>query len=252
MKQKKQLRTLFFDLETSPMLAWVWSCGKTRINPGQLKKGSRVDIICVCWKWAHESKVHSLDWGFHKQNSRALIEKFTRVVESADLVIAQNGDAFDIKHMNTQRLLHNLPPISWPTSEDTLKQLRKYFKFPSNSLDYVAKTLYGTGKLPMGLEYWTDVVDKRSPKALAHMIKYCKKDVRLLEQVFNKIKPYCKPKAALDSKACPRCNTNHVSYWGWYISLANRVRRCKCQECGHVFLSRQRYPNSAEDPIIEG
>jgi DNA polymerase elongation subunit (family B) len=60
----------------------------------------------VCWKWAGKKEVKSLNWGIKKQNSAKMIAAFTKEIEKADIVVAHNGDHFDVKHINTQRLLH--------------------------------------------------------------------------------------------------------------------------------------------------
>lgn len=168
------LKVLFYDCETSPFRAWLWRVGsKISVGHDQIVDGDRTDVICVAWKWLGESKVHSLNWGLKAQDSSTLIKEFTKVVESADLVIGHNGDAFDTKQINTQRLLHNQPPIAWPTSDDTLKQMRKHFAFPSFKLDYLAKTLAGAGKSPMAFRDWIDIVQYKKAKKLKKMIKYC-------------------------------------------------------------------------------
>jgi len=173
MAKQRKPRILFFDIETSPILAYIWRPGsKISVSHNQVKKGQKTDIICICYKWAHEKKIHSLDWDIKKQNSAKMIDEFTKIVESADLVIGHNGDRFDIKHVNTQRLLHGQAPIMWPTSEDTLKQFRRIFALPSYRLDFLAKLLVGAGKDPMSFQDWIDIVEHKSPKALKKMINF--------------------------------------------------------------------------------
>jgi hypothetical protein len=243
----KKPRVLFWDVETSPILAWIWRPGrKVFISHEQIKKGQVTDIITICWKWLGERELHSLDWDIKKQDSSKMIEEFTKVIESADLIVAQNGDAFDMKQLNTQRLLHGQGPISWPTSEDTLKQLRKYFAFPSFKLDYIAKALTGAGKAPMGWQDWVDIVENKNSKALDKMIRYCKRDVVKLEQVFKKISKFCAPKVNMSivtrnaQDGCPRCGVEHIQSKGIRVTLAGRYRQFQCMKCRHQFRSRNR------------
>lgn len=235
----KKLRVLFFDVETSPVLAWIWRVGPNQhISHENIKRGQKFDIITICYKWLGEKQVHSLDWGLREQNSEKMVEAFSRVVASADVVIGHNGDRFDIKQVNTQRLLHGRPPIAWPTSEDTLKQFRKHFYFASNKLDYLAKTLVGAGKDPMSLQDWVDVVENKSAKALKKMIKYCKKDVVRLEQIYQKAAPFMTPRAnravATDG-VCPSCGGKKTHKRGSVVLRSGRYERLQCQACGHVF-----------------
>jgi DNA polymerase elongation subunit (family B)/predicted RNA-binding Zn-ribbon protein involved in translation (DUF1610 family) len=239
---QKKLKILFFDVETCPVLAWIWRTGyKLSISHDQIKKGQRFNIICICWKWYKEKEVFSLDWGIHKQNSTKMIQAFTKEIEKADVVVAHNGDRFDIKQINTQRLLNHQAPIAWPTSEDTLKQVKKYFAFPSYKLDYLAKVLGSTGKDQMCFQDWIDIVEGKKEPALAKMIKYCKKDVILLEKVFKSVEPFAKPKLnagvamGTGRYACPRCGSTKSRSNGRHITMTNQYQKRLCVECGHVF-----------------
>ncbi|TAL62082.1 MAG: hypothetical protein EPN88_13775 [Bacteroidetes bacterium] len=238
----EDIKILFFDVETCPVLAWVWRTGnKISISHDQIKKGQRFNIICICWKWSGQKEVKSLDWGIKKQDSTKMIEEFTKEIEKADLVIAHNGDRFDIKQINTQRLLNNQGPIAWPTSEDTLKQFRKYFAFPSYKLDYLSKVLGSVGKDKMHFQDWVDIVEGKKKIALDKMIKYCKQDVLILEKVFNQTKVFFKPKVnagiAIGNgiKSCPRCGSEKSISKGRQILMARQYQKRRCLSCGHYF-----------------
>jgi predicted RNA-binding Zn-ribbon protein involved in translation (DUF1610 family) len=168
-----------------------------------------------------------------------MVKKFAEIVSEADVVIAQNGDQFDIKQLNTQRLLHGQGPIKWPTSEDTLKMLRKNFYLPAYGLDYAAKLLTGAGKDRMEFQDWIDIVEDKDPKALAKMIKYCKRDVKKLQEVWEKIRPYCEPKAhrgiitGQGRDSCPNCGSTHYVRNGYKISRVGKYQMYQCRNCGY-------------------
>ncbi len=210
------MKVLFYDIETSPLKVWTFSIGsKVSIPYSAIVKGSKQDIICVSWKWGHESTVHSMDWGFKKQDSSKLVKKLTQEMEKADLIIGHNADKFDWRHLNTQRMLHKLPSIDWSIrSEDTLKQLRKHFYLPSYRLDYIASLLEVGSKNSMCFQDWIDIVERRDESKLRKMVKYCSKDVLLLQSVYTKLKPYMKPKleyAVLGGGyVCPVCGSGKV------------------------------------------
>lgn len=246
----KKPKVLFYDIETKPMEAYVWRTGSNMtITHSQLKKGSKIDIICICYKFEGEREIHSLDWGIRKQDSAKMIEEFTKVIESADVVIGHNGDRFDMKHINTQRLLHGQKPIAWPTSEDTLKMFRKHFNFPSNRLDFLSKTLIGAGKDPMQFQDWIDIVEKKDPKAMAKMIKYCKKDVRRLEQVYQLAKPFFQPKAhrgiilGNGRNSCPSCGSRELRKNGTVVRKTGRYQTYQCKNCGSVTKDTRKLPH---------
>ena len=238
----KKPKILYYDIETSPILAWVWGIGpKVRIGHEQIFEHSPFGIICVCYKWSGERKIHSIDWGLRKQDTEGLIKEFDEVYKQADIAIGHNGDNFDCKLVNTHRLLNDLPPIDWIQSEDTLKQVRKHFRLPSNKLDYLSHVLLGEGKAPMGFQDWIDVVYHKKKSALNKMVKYCKRDVALLEKVEQIISPYVQHNvhkgiiAHGDRDSCPACASDRFIGWGTYVSKVGKYQRYKCKSCGHIF-----------------
>lgn len=235
-------KVLLFDVETKPVKFWGWRTGKQYVNHSNIVEGEKFDIICICYKFAGEKRIHALDWDVDKQDSREMIEAFGDVVKQADVVIGQNSDRFDIPQVNTQRLMHDLPPIHWPTSEDTLKMLRKKFYLTSFSLDYVSKLLFKGGKDAMCFQDWVDIVDKKDPKALKKMIKYCKKDVQLLEDVWQKCYKYLDNNAhrgvlrGLDPKlSCGKCGDMDIERWGFSYKKSGKYQKYHCKGCGHVW-----------------
>jgi len=232
-------KILFFDIETTPVKAWIWRTGQQYVNHKMICEGEQFDIICICWKWLGQREVHALDWGLRKQDSSKMISKFAKEVEKADIVIGQNSDHFDIKQVNTQRLLHRQPPIAWPTAEDTRKMVRSKFYVTSSSLAYLGRMLKQGSKDRMEFEDWVDIIDRYDAKALKKMIKYCKQDVRLTESVWKEIAPYCKPKANRSlmlnghRNGCPRCGSENRKKWGRVPLNSGIYQRFACGDCGY-------------------
>lgn len=242
----KKPRILLFDIETSPALAWVWRSGKQYIDYSQLKTESKFDIICICYKWADENKIYSLDWDYDKQDSSEMLRQFGHILESADLVIGQNCDKFDIRHINTQRLLRGLDPLNWPTTEDTLKQLRKYFYLPSYKLDYVGKLLVGGGKDKMHFQDWINIVERKDKSSFTKLIKYCKNDVMVLFKVWQTISKFCKPKVHMGiivgegRDSCPRCGSGEFWADGFRYTRTGKFQSYECMKCGTKWQDSRR------------
>jgi hypothetical protein len=238
--KKVNPRVLFWDCETKPVKFWAWRTGKQYLGHNQIVDGEKFNIICICYKWLGSREIHSLTWN-KRQDSASMIKKFTKILESADVAIAQNGDKYDVKQLNTQRLLHRQPPIAWPTTEDTRKMIRKHFYVTSSSLEYMSKLLTGSGKERMEFRDWLDIVEKRCPKALAKMVSYCKTDVRKLEEVWKRLQPYTPPRAhrgiMLYNKreGCPSCGAQHVTKYGTQITSTARLQKWRCQKCAYIF-----------------
>ena len=235
----KNFKRLYFDIEVSPNLGFFW-------NPGQkisIDHNSIVQeraIICICWKWEHEKKVHSLEW--NKGNDKKLLQDFMKVIAEADEVIGHNGDNYDIKWLRTRCLIHRIPSFPKYQSLDTLKQSRKYFKFNSNRLDYISKVTGGTGKSKTEYSWWKKIVLENDSLSMSKMVKYCKKDVIELERIHQVFKPYTEPKTHVGvhrggSKIdCPECSSTKTQSRGyWITSTGNKRNKCQCTDCGTWF-----------------
>jgi DNA polymerase elongation subunit (family B) len=230
---KRKPRILFFDIETSPVRAWTFSLGKQHIGHSQIVEGDRIDIICITYCW-ETGPAYSIDWGFEEQDSSKVIMEFDKVVKEADIIIGQNSDSFDVKHINTQRMLHKLPPMpDWADcTDDTLKQMKRFFKFPTNRLDYVSELLGFGGKVNMCMQDWINIVEKRDERALDKMIRYGKKDVVDTRKIFNRIKPYIKPKFNMatfyQENVCVHCGSDRIKKNGTRISGKTKYQFFYC------------------------
>jgi uncharacterized protein YprB with RNaseH-like and TPR domain len=187
-EKNRPKRRLFFDIETSPNVVFSWRIGY-KINLSHDNIINERAVICVCWKWEGEEKVHSLQWD--KGCDKDLLSKFSKIIDSADEVIGQNSDKFDIKWLRTRAIYHNIPISPKFNSIDTLKMARTGFNFNSNKLDYMGKFLGVGGKNQTGYDLWKDIILSNSKQAMLTMIEYCKVDVIRLEGVYHKLQPYC-------------------------------------------------------------
>lgn len=222
-------KILYYDIETTPMRVWTFRLGKQHVNHKQIVDGDKVDIICITYCW-DKGPAMELNWNYNKQDSSKMIKAFDKIVKEADITIGQNSDNFDVKHINTQRLLHKLPPFpEWADcTDDTLKQLRRHFKFPSSSLDYISSVLGFGGKVKMCMQDWIDIVEKNKNglKSFNKMIKYGKKDVVDTRKVFKVLKPYIKPKFNMatftQTFCCTNCGSKDIRKKR--ISIAGKTR----------------------------
>lgn len=179
-------RILIYDIETSPNLGWFWTAGYNQdITADQILKERA--IICVSYKWLGEDQVYNIAWD-KDQNDKFLVEQFIEVLNEADLIVAHNGDRFDLKWLRTRALIHGLPMLPKYNQFDTLKIARSKLKLNSNRLDYISKILGFTGKKKTSPGLWKRVCFENNREALVEMLDYCDEDVRQLENVFNQLK----------------------------------------------------------------
>ncbi len=234
---KKKFKRLYFDIETSPNLVHSWRVGyDININHDNIVKERA--IICICYKWEHERSVKFLTWD--KGCDKKMLEKFIKIMNAADEVCGHNGDKFDIKWVRTRCIYHNIPAFPDYKSIDTLKLSRKGFNFNSNKLDYIAQFLGIGRKLKTGgYDLWKTIVLNNDSKALTKMVKYCKKDVLLLEQVFKRLSNYTYSKTHVgvlmgnDKDSCPSCGSEHTKLSNHRVTAKGiRMVQLKCVDCG--------------------
>ena len=190
--QNKTARVLIYDLETSPNIGWFWRAGyKQNIMPNQIIKERA--IICVSYKWQGEKEVYNLTWD-KNQDDKFLVEQFIDVLNEADLIVAHNGDRFDLKWLKTRALFHRLPMLPNYKQFDTLKVAKAKLYLNSNRLDYISKFLGFEGKIQTTPDLWNKVVMLNDRLAMKDMLNYCDEDVRQLEKVYNELQYLDNPK----------------------------------------------------------
>jgi len=230
-------KILFYDVETLPVLAYIWDCGKQVVRPHQIRSGEWNDIICICYGWSGDTKIHTLSMLKHSQ--KEVIKRFDKILDEADCVIGQNSESFDNKVINAKRLLLGLPPNDklYSCTDDLYRQLKRYFKFPSYKLDYVSKLFGKGGKGDIGFEDWIVIKEKRKGwrKTAEKMIKYCKKDVLDTMEIWNIALPHMSPKFNMAvykmAHCCPKCGSGELSLNGQYQSRLSRYQRLICKDC---------------------
>jgi hypothetical protein len=234
------MNRLFWDIETSPNIGFFWRPGyKISLSHDNIIQERA--IICICYKWENENKVHELVWddGCDKQ----LCKDFMEVMELADEMVAHNGDRFDMKWFRGRCLKHELGVPKEVTTVDTLKLTRAKFELNSYRLDYIANYLLGEGKIETKFGLWKDIVLNKCEKSMKYMVRYCKRDVKILQAVYNYISCYTKMKThigvmnGLDAWTCPRCGSEDVKKWGKRVGATGVKRqRMICNDCGHAYL----------------
>lgn len=230
-------RRLFFDCETSPNIGVFWRAGyKERIDYQNIIKERA--IICIAYKWENEKKVSCLTWD-DKQDDRKMLLEFVKVANEATELVGHNGDRFDLKWIRTRCLYHGIPMFPKYVTIDTLKAARSQFLFNSNRLDYIASYLGIGKKIETGFDLWRDILLKNDQRAMAKMVKYCKHDVVILQEVFARMNIHLPAKQhhgvleGLDRGSCPECGGHHIQIQKTRTTQTGLVRhQGKCMDCG--------------------
>lgn len=241
MKEKltTKRRRLFFDIETAPNIGLFWEAGyKKNIDYSNIIKERA--IICICYKWEDEREVHSLQWD-SKQCDKKMLEAFIKIANISDQMVGHNGDRFDLAWIRTRCLFHRIEMFPTYSTIDTLKVSRSKFRFNSNKLDYIAKFLGMGQKIKTEYGMWKDIILRKDKVAMAKMIKYCKKDVVLLEKVYKAIGNHLAPTVHYgvifnqDRGSCPECGSDELIRFATRVSATGvRKVQLKCKTCNKM------------------
>lgn len=242
-------KRLYFDIETSPNVGLFWSAGyKQKINYDNII--TERAIICICYKWEGSDKVYSLQWDSKQCDKKMLIE-FIQVANEADEMVGHNGDKFDLAWIRTRCLFHGIDMFPTYITIDTLKAARSKFRFNSNRLDYIAKYLGLPGKIETGYDLWKGIVLKKDKDCMKKMIEYCKFDVVLLEQVFERLSTHLPVKAnhgmlnGGKKHCCPECGGYDLKVSMTRVTAAGYTKKqMQCKGCGKYHtISETLYKN---------
>lgn len=232
-------KIVFFDIETAPNLGWVW--GKWEQNVIDFEQ--QWYVLCFSYKFLDDDKVHTVSLpdfpGFKrdKEDDKALIKKMVEVLDKADIVVAHNGDRFDLPRMNTRILFHKLKPPTPFKTVDTLKIARNKFGFSSNKLDDIGNYLGVGRKLAhTGFSLWKRCMEGEK-LAWKEMAAYNAQDVLLLERIYLKFRPWYTNHPNVNilsgkTGCCPVCGSAMLQRRGYRVTRTSKFQRFQCSKCG--------------------
>jgi hypothetical protein len=227
-----------FDIETAPSLGWVWQLRETDVIDVQ----SAWYILSFAYKWLGEDKIRTVAlpdfprYRRDREDDSKLVKQLWSIFDEADILIAHNGDGFDIKKANARFLFHGLNPPTPYKSIDTLKVARRHFRFDSNRLNDLGKFLGVGKKLPhTGFHLWKGCMSG-DLAAWKTMRRYNARDVELLERVYLKLRPWFANHPDLnlytEGDGCPTCQSENMERRGVYTSKTRKYQRWVCDDCG--------------------
>jgi len=224
-------KVLIWDLETGGVNAFKADLGFI-FNFGYKWLGSdTTHCLKVCdyegW-WSPETGVVDT----------ALIKDAIKIMEQADMLVAHYGDKFDRRFFQGRCVINGIVPPPPTKQRDTWRIARGAFAFSSNRLGNLAKALglkqqKYQKKANEWPGWWIKGMAGHVPSIRA-MSKYCKQDVRTLEDVYTKIRIYdnfSHPRLYDSRENCKLCNGS-VTYRGYYRTIERRYKRYQCEDCG--------------------
>lgn len=255
MAKSQKAKVLVFDIETSPNLGFIW--GKFEQDVIDFVK--EWYMMSFSYKWLGEKKTHVLalpDFkGYKKdpENDKELVKALWDLFNEADIIIAHNGDKFDIRKANAKFLEHGLGVPSPYKTIDTLKVARRHFALNSNKLDDLGQLL-GVGRKVKhsGFALWKGCMGGDS-SSWRKMKGYNKQDVILLENVYLKLRPWMSthPNVNIYSgkvAACPKCGEHALRRNGVRRTQTTVYQQMICNKCGGY--ARATFKEEVEKPLF--
>ena len=229
------MKTLLLDIETAPNRVYSWGLWDQNIATNQVEDSSY--ILCWAAKWLGAPKVYFES--AEKQTRKQMLRDIHKLLDEADVALHYNGTKFDIPTLNKEFIKNGFPPPSPYKQLDLLRVARQAFRFESNKLDYVSQALeIGQKVKHEGFGLWVACM-KGDPKAWRKMGRYNRGDVRLLEALYKRLRPWIErhPNASAfaNKLACPKCGSDRTQRRGDQVAMTRTYRRYQCLTCGGWF-----------------
>lgn len=234
-----EAKIAFFDIETSPNLVYTW--GIWEQNVVRVVKDWTIIAFAVKYLGQKGVRTYTLaDFPGYKKDKESdfqLVMKLWEEFNNADILVAHNGDRFDIKKANTRFMIHGLPVPAPYKTLDTKKMAKSQAAFDSNKLDELARQLELPRKVDNGGFWLWEACMAGDRKAWDKMKKYNAQDVVVLEKLYLKLRPWSKnhPSVTIYSgvpDACPRCSSARIQRRGYMYTSTSKSPKYECQDCG--------------------
>jgi len=111
-KKKPGPKVLLLDIETAPILGYVWGLFDNNLGLNQV----HTDWHVLSWsaKWLDQKTIMYQDQRKAKniEDDKKLLQGIWELLNEADVIITQNGKSFDIKKLNARFILNEMQQTS--------------------------------------------------------------------------------------------------------------------------------------------
>lgn len=236
-------KILHLDTETSPTLGYTYQ----KYDSTMIDVREESFMLSFAYKWEHKKAIKALslaDFPSFKRDRHddtELLKALWRLLDEADVVVAHNGDAFDVKQTQGYFIRKGMRPPSPFRTVDTLKVARRAFRLFSNKLTDVAKVLGIGEKVHVEHSVWRRCMDG-DRRAFAELKRYNAHDVRLLSEVYHRMLPWVPNHPHVDPEmgegCCPNCGGMRAQRRGVDRQVGGVKARYQCQDCGKWWRGR--------------
>jgi hypothetical protein len=252
-KNLNKPKILVLDIETAPILGYVWSLWENNLALNQVEQ----DWFILSWsaKWFQNSKTGEVFGPHNKvmyqdqrrvrnvENDKKLLKDIHALINEADIILTQNGKSFDRKKLNARFILNGMSPPSPARDIDTKLIASKYFSFTSNKLEYMTEKLNKKYKKMKnsGFSLWTRCL-KGDLDAWKEMQEYNTYDILSLEELYNTFAPWDNSInfSVYDENEESKCKCGSTSLHrrGFNFTNTGKFQRFQCRDCGTWLASK--------------
>lgn len=226
------IKILFLDIETAPLEVYAWTLWEPMLSIDKVIKPDR--ILSWSAKWLGKKEMFYMD---ERDGKTTMLKGIHDLLMEADAVCHFNGSRFDTPHLNREFVLADLIPPSPFQQIDLYKVVKKNFKFASNKLAYISEQLgIGSKVQHKGMALWVGCL-RGDEESWATMERYNKQDVRLLERLYKKLRPWIggHPNVGLyrstGGPVCTNCGSGDLAPEGNAYLKSGIYKRFRCRKC---------------------
>lgn len=232
----RKAKILFLDIETLPNISYTW--GKYEQNVIDFHQESCLATFAAKWLGGKVFSRSLPDYEGYKPwsyDDKELTADLWKLLDEAEIVVAHNGDQFDIKFSNSRFITHGLKPPAPYKTVDTKRLAKRVARFNSNKLDDLGEHLGEGRKIKTDFRLWRGCMSG-DKKAWARMCRYNEQDVLLLEKVYHRLQGWAKnhPNIGTITRefCCPKCGSKALKQQGMTVTSTMVYKRLQCQQCG--------------------
>lgn len=247
---ERPVRILIFDIETTPTIGYTWA--KWQQNVLDFVEPSH--LLCFAYRWYGEDDIHVVSqrqfarsYKRNRKDDRQVVQKLWDLFDEADIIVAHNGDRFDITKVQGRFAVHGMQKPSPFYTVDTKKVAARQWRLHSNSLNDLGKQLgLGVKLQHTGFSLWLGCMAGEDD-SWQLMEDYNRQDVELLTELYHMMLTngwiYNHPPVnsiSGNQHACPTCGETDGSQFvrrGYKTTGAYTYVQYRCSTCGHYHRS---------------
>ena len=241
-----------FDVETLPMEVYAWQMFDQSFSVEQVIHPS--NLLAWAGKFLNAPDTYSdiltpIE-AINRDDAR-ITKSCWEWLRKCDIVVGHNLIDFDSKVIATMFLKHGLDPLKY-IQVDTLKTARQHFRFDSNKLAFINKSLGIRDKMENdGFPLWRGC-RMGDEKSLQDMAEYNRGDVLALEELYYTLRPYFHHlnvalyQELVEDGVCPVCGGKDMKEEGFYFTTAGKYISYRCQICRCLTRGKTNQKTAAE------